>query len=392
MTSNNKRKKTIVILTHVNNDNSPYCSFVHEHAKALVKLGYNVTVFAPVAWIPILSNFQREKKKCWKNIKKIGKEIMIDGVKIIYKKVFSLSNFLYNSSINLNGIFYYLSIKNKFRKILKEENLCLVDAHTFKVEGYAAKCLKKKYGIPTTVTLHGTSFNRNLKNKNGIKSIKEVFQTVDYAVCVSDKLKNNLLSMNIKNSVVIYNGINTDSMIQKKKKFSILSVGNLVKSKNFHITIQSINQLLKSFKNIHLTIIGDGPEKINLQHLVDKLNIATNVTFTGNLSNNDVISAMGKSEIFLLPSSPEGFGIVYAEAMNNKCITIGTKGEGIDGFIKHGKNGFLVKSDIDEIENLIKGIYENKYDIENIIERGQNDAKKLTWEENAKRYINLIEG
>lgn len=381
-------KKTIVILSHVTFDDSPYCRFVHDHARELAKQGYRVVVLAAIHWLPILSCFQKYKQKFMRQNRK--RVQTIDGVEVIYKKVLSVSNLLYNSKINLNGILYYFGVKNIIKKILKENDTVLIDAHTFKVEGYVAKKIKQKYGIFTTVTLHGTSFERNLKTKNGRKAIKDVFNTVDYAVCVSNKIQKSLIELNIKNSVVIYNGINMKSKIQKKQKFSIISVGNMIKSKNFDVTIKVVKDLSEIYKDIHLTIVGEGAEREKLEELVKKLKLEDTVDFTGYLNNDDVLDYMGKSEIFLMPSSPEGFGIVYAEAMHNKCITIGTKNEGIDGFIINGKNGFLVNTDEEEITNLIDKIYKNEYNLQNIRDNAYKTVEKLTWEQNAKNYLKLL--
>lgn len=381
-------KKTIVILSHVTFDDSPYCRFVHDHARELAKQGYRVVVLAAIHWLPILSCFQKYKQKFMRQNRK--RVQTIDGVEVIYKKVLSVSNLLYNSKINLNGILYYFGVKNIIKKILKENDTVLIDAHTFKVEGYVAKKIKQKYGIFTTVTLHGTSFERNLKTKNGRKAIKDVFNAVDYAVCVSNKIQKSLIELNIKNSVVIYNGINMKSKIQKKQKFSIISAGNMIKSKNFDITIKVVKDLSEIYKDIHLTIVGEGAEREKLEELVKKLKLEDTVDFTGYLNNDDVLDYMGKSEIFLMPSSPEGFGIVYAEAMHNKCITIGTKNEGIDGFIINGKNGFLVNTDEEEITNLIDKIYKNEYNLQNIRDNAYKTVEKLTWEQNAKNYLKLL--
>ena len=381
-------KKTIVILSHVTFDDSPYCRFVHDHARELAKQGYRVVVLAAIHWLPILSCFQKYKQKFMRQNRK--RVQTIDGVEVIYKKVLSVSNLLYNSKINLNGILYYFGVKNIIKKILKENDTVLIDAHTFKVEGYVAKKIKQKYGIFTTVTLHGTSFERNLKTKNGRKAIKDVFNAVDYAVCVSNKIQKSLIELNIKNSVVIYNGINMKSKIQKKQKFSIISAGNMIKSKNFDVTIKVVKDLSEIYKDIHLTIVGEGAEREKLEELVKKLKLEDTVDFTGYLNNDDVLDYMGKSEIFLMPSSPEGFGIVYAEAMHNKCITIGTKNEGIDGFIINGKNGFLVNTDEEEITNLIDKIYKNEYNLQNIRDNAYKTVEKLTWEQNAKNYLKLL--
>ena len=97
---------------------------------------------------------------------------------------------------------------------------------------------------------------------------------------------------------------------------------------------------------------------------------------------------LSKSNIFVLPSSPEGFGITYVDAMNNGCIVIGTRGEGIDGFVKDGVNGFLNNVDVDEISDKILYIFNNNCD--KIRKTGIKDAKMLTWENNAKKYIELL--
>ena len=92
-----------------------------------------------------------------------------------------------------------------------------------------------------------------------------------------------------------------------------------------------------------------------------------------------------------MPSINEGFGIVYLEAMKAGCITIGTKGEGIDGFIENGKNGFLVNPNVDEIVKLIDEIYNDKYNLDTIRFNAFDDVAELTWENNAKKYIEIIE-
>lgn len=385
--------KTIVILTHVTFDDSPYCSYVHNHAKALAEQGYNVVVFAIIHWLPILSNFQRYKKQFMQKMKNSKKIQIIDNVKVIYKKAFSFSNLLYKTTINLNGLFYYISIKRLFKKLAKENEIVLVDAHTFKVEGYVAYKLKKKYpNITATLTLHGTSFNRNYKTINGRKQIKKYLRYIDYAICVSNKIERQLQELNINNKKVIFNGIEHHKIAKvQKQKYNIVSVGTLNKGKNFDIIIQVINELKNNYSDIHLKIIGDGPEKGNLMRIVKENQLENNVEFLGKMQNNQVMEIMNESYIFLLPSSPEGFGIVYPEAMYNHCITIGTKGEGIDGFIKHGENGFLVNVNEKEIAILIENIYSNSYEVEKIKENAYEAACSLTWSKNAQEYISLIE-
>ena len=386
--------KTVVILTHVTFDNSPYCIFVHEHAKALVEQGYRVIVFAIIHWFPLLSHFQKYKKDFMKRIKGKNKHQVIDGVEVIYKKATSFSNLLYNTNINLNGMSYYCSIKRLFKKIYKTENVIWIDAHTFKIEGYVANKLKKKYkNITTTVTLHGTSFFKNTNTPTGIASIRKILNGVDYSVCVSNKIEKLAQKNGVNNTQVIYNGIQAHEFEQVNKedyKYNIITVGSLIPRKKHDITINAIGQLVKKYPQIKLNIIGFGGEIEKLKTVVQENNLSQNVCFKGQMTNEEVQDLMNKSYIFLLPSINEGFGIVYAEAMKARCITIGTIGEGIDGFIINGENGFLVNADINEIKNLIMDIYDGKYDLNKIRTNAYNDSKELTWKNNIQKYLNLI--
>ena len=148
--------------------------------------------------------------------------------------------------------------------------------------------------------------------------------------------------------------------------------------------------LHEKYPAIRLCVVGSGTDEGKLKELVKEKNLENIITFTGRLDNDKVLDLMNKSNIFLLPSVNEGFGITYIEAMRAGALAIGTKGEGIDGFIRSGKNGFLVKPKVEEIVNLIDNIYEGKYDIEQIRKKAYEDSKMLTWENNAKKYMKLF--
>lgn len=376
--------KTIVILSHVTSSNSLYCDYVHSHAIALKNEGYNVIVFACINYFPFLSIFNKNKRFIYNKYK--GKK-EINGITIFYKKKLSFSKLFYNSRINYNGFFYYLSVKKLFKSIIKKWNVVLVDAHTFKVEGYAAYRLKKRYSIKTFITCHGSSFNDSFNNKNGKRQIKKIGQIIDNYICVSEKIKNQLNTLDISNAVVIYNGINFFARKNLKRENNIITIGSLTFDKNIDVVIKSYKIVKEKHPKLKLTIIGDGPDMNKLKNLAKD---DQDIIFLGHVSNSIVYENLEKNLIFVLPSSPEGFGIVYAEAMYNKCITIGTKGEGIDGFIKNGVNGFLVDIDYLKIANIICYILDNPSKYGNLQVKAFLSAKKLTWQNNAKKYIELL--
>ena len=126
----------------------------------------------------------------------------------------------------------------------------------------------------------------------------------------------------------------------------VLTCANFKKRKN----IDKLILACKDFENIELTVIGDGKERKKLEKL-DK-----NVKFTGWLNSSEVFEKMQESDIFILPSVGETFGMVYLEAMASGCITVCTKNDGIDGIIKHGENGFLTEPTIEDIKSVLKMI------------------------------------
>ena len=149
--------------------------------------------------------------------------------------------------------------------------------------------------------------------------------------------------------------------------------------------------LKKQGHDVHFTVVGSGPERINLEKLCAELSISEAVTFTGQLSNREVQQRMAEATFFVMPSVREGFGIVYLEAMAAGCITIGTEGEGITDAIISGENGFLVPADDpDAIVKVIRSCMENPQRAKVIAENGRKTAEKMTWSHNALQYQALF--
>ena len=130
------------------------------------------------------------------------------------------------------------------------------------------------------------------------------------------------------------------------KTLKVLTCANFKKRKN----IDKLIYALKGEKGFELTVIGDGPGRRQLEK------IDASVKFTGALSHEEVMKKMREADVFVLPSVGETFGMVYLEAMAAGCITVGTKGDGIDGIIKDGENGFLVYPTIEDIKQTLLSI------------------------------------
>ena len=161
----------------------------------------------------------------------------------------------------------------------------------------------------------------------------------------------------------------------------VLTCANLKKRKNINKVIKAC----KGLEGFELTVIGDGKERKNLEKL-DK-----NVKFTGWLPHDEVLAKMRESDIFILPSIGETFGMVYLEAMAQGCITICTKDDGISGIIKDGENGFLTLPVSNEIRKILLNIKEMDDDrLKTLRYNSFQTIKEYTSEKCACEYLQQI--
>lgn len=188
-------------------------------------------------------------------------------------------------------------------------------------------------------------------------SAKIVLQSFDNFFARSESLYNFFDSQGVSKlgKDIIYSGI-TGKSIQKKKGFNgivnIAFVGKLIPLKNVDIAINAISKI--SNTDIFFHIIGEGYKRKSLEKLARKKLRNQQYKFYGQLNRNIVMEMLSEIDIFIMVSSPETFGLTYLEAMINGCIPIGCCGEGIDGVIVDGENGFLVKPR--SIDNLVEKI------------------------------------
>ena len=211
-------------------------------------------------------------------------------------------------------------------------------------------------------------------------------------IAVSEKLKKKLEQLELQTPIeCIKNGFSKENVVfLKKEPYLITQVGHLIPSKHFEDTIKAVVILKQKNIAVNLKIIGKGYLLDKLKELCSELKVEKQVEFLGEIDNKQVFEELAKSQFFVLPSFPEGFGIVYLEAMASGCITIGTQGEGIEEVIVSGENGYLVKRNApEEIAGYIQYCINNPEETIKIVEKGKESVSELCWEENSKKMINL---
>lgn len=161
----------------------------------------------------------------------------------------------------------------------------------------------------------------------------------------------------------------------------VLTCAHFKKRKN----IDKVIKACKGLECFELTVIGDGKERKKLEK-IDK-----NVIFTGRLPHDEVLAKMRNSDIFVLPSVGETFGMVYLEAMASGCITVCTKGDGIDGIIKDRENGFLTEPNPESIKETLLNIKSlTKEELNSLYTNSFNTIQHYTSTLCAERYLQQI--
>ena len=357
-------------------------SFVHHQAKAFVEAGHRVRVIVPLA-IGKKSNEGRR-------FGPIVEHLVRDGVEICYVRHLSLSSC---GSLRFNPASAKLMCRLFCASIMQDFHPDVVYGHTIIFGGKLAPYFREKYHIPSVITTHGGDTDVSLKPQNRAKA-KAICNQADAIVAVSGAyLKKTQQIGTSTRSLRILNGFAVSHLSDAEKiPHRIVQVGSLVPSKHYGDTLRAVACLRKSCPDVTLVIVGDGAERGRLEALTRELGLTDCAQFLGHLPNEEALAEMAKAEFFVMPSHPEGFGIVYLEAMASGCLTIGTAGEGIADVIRSGENGFLVPPN--DPNAIVKGIdwcLTHPEDAAAIAERGRKDALRLTWAHNAAQYIQLFE-
>lgn len=193
-------------------------------------------------------------------------------------------------------------------------------------------------------------------------------------IAVSSFIKDELKSRyGIKNGITVVNNfIDIEEFKIKSKKFVnifdvknkriILAIGRLSEEKGFQTLIKAFKLVNQKVKGLQLIIIGNGKLRNFLKNLAENENIDNNVKFTGELKNDTLKSAIYCSDIFVIPSLYESFGIVALEAMAYKKPIIAASTGGLKEFLKDRETClFFEPNNIKELsESILKLLNDEK--------------------------------
>lgn len=261
---------------------------------------------------------------------------------------------------------YELALSSKLVDMVKLYKIELLHVHyaiPHAYAGYMAKQMLKDEGIdiPMVTTLHGTDITLVGNHPFYKPAVTFSINKSDVVTSVSQSLKDDTLKLfNITNEIfVIPNFIELNKEIDKSKTpcyRSRIANGNervLTHISNFR-KVKRIPDVIKVFFKVQqqipakLMLVGDGPEKEKAEQLCYDLGIMDKVIFFGNSSEIDQI--LSYSDLFLLPSETESFGLAALEAMALGVPVISSNSGGLPEVNFDGISGYL--SDVGDVDEM----------------------------------------
>jgi N-acetyl-alpha-D-glucosaminyl L-malate synthase BshA len=273
---------------------------------------------------------------------------------------------------------YELALSSKLVDLVKLYKIELLHVHyaiPHAYAGYMAKQMLKDQGIilPMVTTLHGTDITLVGNHPFYKTAVSFSINKSDVVTSVSQSLKDDTYKLfNIKKDIhVIPNFIELDkirnesliscqrSVMAKKEERIVTHISNFRKVKRIPDVIKIFYKIQQQIP-AKLMMVGDGPEKAKAEQLCIELGIQDKVIFFGN--SHEIDQILSFSDLFLLPSETESFGLAALEAMAWSVPVISSNSGGLPEVNFDGVSGYLsYVGDVDGMaENALKILSDNK--------------------------------
>ncbi|WP_034044660.1 N-acetyl-alpha-D-glucosaminyl L-malate synthase BshA [Wocania ichthyoenteri] len=305
-----------------------------------------------------------------------------------------LSNHVHYHEVNVPEypLFHYqpyeLALSSKLVDMVKLHGIEILHVHYAIPHAYAAYMAKKmlieeNIYVPIVTTLHGTDITLVGSHPFYKPAVTFSINKSDAVTAVSQSLKEDTLRLfDIKNEISVvpnfidlskYNDGFTDcqrAMMANDDEKIITHISNLREVKRVQDVITVFYNIQKEMP-AKLMLVGEGPERERMEWRCQQLGITDKVVFFG--KSNEIDKILCFSDLFLLPSQTESFGLAALEAMASGVPVISSNTGGIPEVNVHGVSGFL--SDVGDVDDMTKNAL-HILNNENRLETFKNNARK----------------
>lgn len=273
---------------------------------------------------------------------------------------------------------------------------------------------KKKYGLPFVVHIHATEFDRaggNSGNPVVTQIEKEGLEIADKILAVSQTTKDiivNNYGISPDKIEVVYNGFDPDTynagydsststqtfrylQILKDNGYTIVSsTGRLTIQKGLSFLLKAAKQVVDKYRKVIFVIASDGEQKEELVRLSAEYGISGNVVFPGFLRGSQLRDLYNMSDIFVMSSVSEPFGLTALEAAHHNTALIITKQSGVGEIL-----GSIFRYDYwdtNKLADQIFGIATSPSLKDSLARNVKKEYAKISWDDVAEKCVNAYNG
>ncbi len=399
-----KRLK-IMMLSHMypRTNNPMSGNFIHEGNEALLLRGVQLIVVSPIPYVPAC--FQNNpRRQAYREMPAVTKH---ENITVYYPKYLCGPGRLFHAMSTLSLSLRLMHFKKELMSIFRPH---ILHSHCSTPDGYAGLILGKRLNIPTICTLRGDDVNIFPKNDMLTRILtQKVINGSCQVVAVSEGLKKSAQNLCFPDNEikVIHNGVDCDKfkynptirvLIRQRlgidqESTVLIFIGNVEKSKGVIELAECFIYLSKKYKDLHLIMVGAGPELPNLKNLKEERGLTGRLHLPGLVHHSEVNNFLSAGDIFVLPSHNEGFPNVIKEAMACGRPIIATRVGGIPEVIENGKNGILIHPhSMESLTQAIQYCLDNPELCQSWGMKGRILVReRFSWEKNAEQYIKVYE-
>lgn len=295
-------------------------------------------------------------------------------------------------------LFLYHFLHAGSRLALRKRPSC-IHAHWWIPTGVLGCILSGLRNLPLLVTLHGTDVRLISRNPLFSSLAKWVFKHAAGITVVSEFIKAQLtgkLGVASEKIFVLPMPIDPEKIYQMEvplpERKMILCVARLTRQKDLATLIRAFHLVLQKRDKLDLVIIGEGPEKANLQALIRDLGLERKV-FLYDLMPQEILNEYyNKCYMVILPSIEEGFGLVVVEGQLCGKPVIGANSGGIPEIIEHGETGLLFPpEDHESLASAVEEVLEDRKLASRLSEAGYRSAgARFSQEAFLTKYVEVL--
>jgi glycosyltransferase involved in cell wall biosynthesis len=275
-----------------------------------------------------------------------------------------------NAASIVSMLSFFPSSLKMGKKLLRERTFDIVHSMFAIPSAPSGLALAKKFKIPHVLSILGGDIYDPSKTLSPHKTpmlhftVKKVMEKSDRVVALSRDIQRRAAEYySISKQIdLIYLGIPKPSVIPKSREhfgFSpndilLVTIGRLVPRKS----VSTLIKIVAGLENpkIKLLVVGDGPERGNLEELTKSLDLEKRICFSGKVTDEEKFQLLNISDVFVSSSQHEGFGIVFLEAMATGLPVVCYDKGGQADFLQNGRTGYLTPHGSQELlsNNILK--------------------------------------